>query len=221
VWYRCRVPSAFASLSGFAVRGRSLALALPIALALPVLALRVRSIAYADSLGDEIAAWLTAVVPTLPPQPPEDEGWSTPSTELEPPLGSAPSLRAVTLDSKRSRPPSRGRAATRSGIRISSAQVLALASRRAMPSAVFVKANAQHPAGLLLSGVSALGVGMQDGDVLTEAAGQKVSSVATVVGIVLAARARQATEISGRFYRGGVPFSLTVEQPYPQGPVPG
>ncbi len=84
-----------------------------------------------------------------------------------------------------------------------------------------MKANAQHPAGLLLRGVSALGVGLQDGDVLTEAAGQKASSVAVVVGIVLAARARQAKEISGRFYRGSAPFVLTVEQPYPAEPVPG
>ena len=62
---------------------------------------------------------------------------------------------------------------------------------------------------------------MQDGDVLTEAAGQKASSVAAVVGLVLAARARQASEISGRFYRGSVPFLLTVEQPYPKGSIPG
>jgi hypothetical protein len=62
---------------------------------------------------------------------------------------------------------------------------------------------------------------LQDGDVLTDAAGEKASSVAAVVGVVLAARARQAAEISGRFYRGGVPFSLIVEQPYPKGFVPG
>ena len=81
--------------------------------------------------------------------------------------------------------------------------------------------TAQRPSGLLLSGVSALGVGLQDGDVLTEAAGQKASSVATVVGLVLAARARKDPEISGRFFRGSLPFLLTVEQPYPKGPVPG
>ena len=212
--------SAFASLSGFAVRGRPLALAVLLALALPVFAVQASSRAYADALGHEIAAWLTAVVPT-PPPPPEEEAWLDEPAEFSPPFGSAPSVRAVALDAKRPRQPARARAAPRSGIRISTAQVLALAARRAMPSAVFVKANAQRPAGLLLSGVSALGVGMQDGDVLTEAGGQKVSSVATVVGIVLAARARQASEISGRFYRGGVLFSLTVEQPYLKTPVPG
>ena len=106
-------------------------------------------------------------------------------------------------------------------VHVSAAQVLALAQRRAMPQAVPVKANAYHPAGLLLRGVSALGIGMQDGDVLTEAAGQKASSVAAVVGVVLAARARLSPQISGRFYRAGVPFSITVDQPYPKNAVPG
>jgi S1-C subfamily serine protease len=64
-------------------------------------------------------------------------------------------------------------------------------------------------------------VGLQDGDVLTEAAGQKASSVALVVGVVLSARGRQVPAISGRFFRGGMPFALTVEQPYPKEPVPG
>jgi S1-C subfamily serine protease len=62
---------------------------------------------------------------------------------------------------------------------------------------------------------------LQDGDILTEAAGQRATSVAQIVGLVLAARSRQASEISGRFYRGGVPFSVTVEQPYPKERLPG
>jgi S1-C subfamily serine protease len=103
------------------------------------------------------------------------------------------------------------------GVFISSAQVLALAERRAMPRAVPVQATADHPAGLRLRGVSALGVGMQDGDVLTEAAGQHAVSVASVVGAVLAARAAHSAQISGRFYRGGVPYTVIVEQPYPPG----
>ncbi|HEY0464180.1 MAG TPA: hypothetical protein VGC79_08230, partial [Polyangiaceae bacterium] len=137
------------------------------------------------------------------------------------PFDSSSSVRTVALQTKRPHSTGPARAVPLHGVRISSAQVLALAARRAMPNAVFVKANAQRPAGLLLSGVSALGVGLQDGDVLTEAAAQKASSVAVVVGVVLAARARQVSEISGRFYRGATPFSLTVEQPYPKSPVPG
>jgi len=196
------------------VRGRYLVGLVVIGLTLPAFAVRSWTRAYADALGQGIAAWLTAVVPAAP-APPDPAGLDAP----EPPFASASGARATPLDGKR--PASRARPVPRQGIRVSAAQVLALASRRAMPNAVFVKATSQRPAGLLLSGVSALGVGLQDGDVLTEAAGQKASSVAAVVGIVLAARARQASEISGRFYRAGVPFLLTVEQPYPKASVPG
>ena len=203
------------------MRGRtSVAVAL-LALTLPALAVKAWSCAYADTLGTGIAAWLIAVAPSPPARMVQDEMNELGDRgDVEPPFEASPTVRAA-VDGKGSRQHTRARPAPKHGIRISSAQVLALASRRAMPSAVFVKAGTEHPAGLLLGGVSALGVGLQDGDILTEAAGQKATSVAQVVGLVLAARSRQASEISGRFYRGGVPFSLTVEQPYPTQPVPG
>jgi hypothetical protein len=188
-------------------------------LSLPTFAIGPVSSACADALGERIAARLMAVVPT--PLFPVAEGPQGEFDEFGPPFAAAPDLHAAAFDEKRPRQSARARVAPARGIRVSSAQVLALAARRVMPSALFVKANAQPPAGLQLSGVSALGVGMQDGDVLTEAAGQRASSVAAVVGIVLAARARGEREISGRFYRGGMPFSLTVEQPYPKGSLPG
>jgi len=213
------VSSASALLSGIAVRGRSLVAVALLALIPPLVAVKAWAGAYADALGNGIAAWLVAVVPTLPP--PADEYQPGERAESEPPFGSDLGVRGAPVDAKRPRQSPRTRATPAHGIRISAAQVLALAARRAMPHAVFVKANAEHPAGLLLAGVSALGVGLQDGDVLTEAAGQKATSVPVVVGVVLAARSRQASEISGRFYRGGVPFLLTVEQPYPKQPLPG
>jgi len=188
------------------------------ALTLPVFAVQTWSNACADRLGDGIAARLSELVPALPaPPPPDDLG----DADVEPALGAAPGMHGAALDGKSARKPVRPRVTPKNGIRISSAQVLALAARRAMPSAAFVKASPEHPAGLVLGGVSALAGRLQDGDVLTEAAGQKATSVAQVVGIVLAARSRQASEISGRFYRAGVPFLLTVEQPYPKQPVPG
>jgi len=211
------VSSALASRSGNALLGRSSVGVALLVLALPAFALRAWSSACADTLGERIAAWLVAIVPA-PAFTPAGNSAGDP----EPPLEDAPNVQGASFDAKRGRQTLRARGlAAPHGIRVSSAQVLALAARRAMPSAVYVKANALHPGGLLLSGVSALGVGLQDGDVLTDAAGQKASSVAAVVGVVLAARARQAAEISGRFYRGGVPFSLIVEQPYPKGFVPG
>jgi hypothetical protein len=97
---------------------------------------------------------------------------------------------------------------------ISASRVLALADRRALPHAVPVPANGQRPAGLLLRGVSALGLGVQDGDVLTAAAGVPATSAAAVIGAVIAARGRHAPEIGGRIYRGSEAYAIVVEQPY-------
>jgi hypothetical protein len=196
-------------------------LVIALGLLLPVLAVPALGRAYADHLADGIAFDLLSMFApvgdayaTLGGDQPRDE---------EAILSETPALRDALHEQQNEH-----RAAAHiyhapvvHGIRISAAQVLALAERRAMPQAMPVKANAYHPAGLLLRGVSALGVGVQDGDVLTEAAGQKATSVATVIGVVLAARARQSPEISGRFYRAGVPFLVTVEQPYPKNANPG
>jgi hypothetical protein len=196
-------------------------LVIALALLAPVLAVPVLSRAYADRLADGITLDLLATLA------PVGDAYSALSDEQprdeEAILSETPSLQAAVHQEQNEHRAAAHiyRAPVVHGIRISAAQVLALAERRAMPQAVPVKANAYHPAGLLLRGVSALGVGVQDGDVLTEAAGQKAASVATVIGIVLAARARQSPEISGRFYRAGVQFLVTVEQPYPKNANPG
>ncbi len=215
--------SALATSFGFASRGLSLVSAgvVALALAVPVLGVRVWSTRYADRLAVSFATGFSRALRGLTPASPDP---NEPS-ELSESDGGSERLGARVLppaqELKSPRAHSRPSNAVPHGVRVSASQVLALAARRAMPRAVPVKATAAHPAGLLLSGVSALGIGLQDGDVLTEAAGQKATSVATVVGIVLAARGRQVPEISGRFYRGWVPYGLTVEQPYPQAPVPG
>ena len=201
-------------------RGKSWPFLLAAALTVPVFAVRAWSTAYADRFAVAIASNVCALTSNLS-APTDADG-----DAFADPRGAQPNLDTATewaaLSAKDDKPHARGRSnAVSHGIRISANQVLALAARRAMPQAVPVKASAQHPAGLLLQGVSALGVGLQDGDVLTEAAGQKATSVAAVVGIVLAARGRQVPEISGKFYRGWVPFSLSVEQPYPKAPIPG
>jgi hypothetical protein len=183
-----------------------------LALALPVFGARALAGACADALGDRIAARLGRVLGPV-------------SSALAPPAGGTDVLIETELASDvrwasapepaRAHTTKHGKASAAHAVRISAAQVLSLAARRAMPEAVPVKANTYHPSGLQLRGVSTLGVGLQDGDVLTEAAGQRATSVAAVVGLVLAARARHSSEISGRFFRAGVPYALTVEQPYP------
>ena len=100
------------------------------------------------------------------------------------------------------------------GIRVAASTVLRLANAGLCPSGAPVQAVGGRPAGLVLSGVSGLGIGMQDGDVLTRAAGRPALSPGDVVGVVLASRGAGAPEISGQFWRDGEPWQLTVEQPY-------
>jgi hypothetical protein len=183
------------------------------ALVLPAFVARAVSGIAADALGDRLAYGLVnALGPVSAALAPPDTSLSF--VDLAP---ETRGLRAVSTPQKGAHAAKRGSKANAShAIRISSAQVLSLAARRAMPDAAPVRASAEHPAGLQLRGVSALGIGLQDGDVLTEAAGQRASSVAAVVGVVLAARSRHSPEISGRFFRAGVPYVVVVEQPYPQ-----
>jgi hypothetical protein len=183
---------------------------------LSVCAARALSGLCADALGDRIGTTLASLLgPVSSGLGPAESDSVLTEAEL---TGDAPASRVFGGPNKIARAAKHGgKSPALHAIRISSAQVLALASHRAMPDAAPVRASAEHPAGLLLRGVSGLGVGLQDGDVLTEAAGQRASSVAAVIGVVLAARARHSSEISGRFFRAGVPYVVTVEQPYPPG----
>jgi len=97
---------------------------------------------------------------------------------------------------------------------VSAATVLKLAQSNARPRGSFVGATAQHPAGLRLTGVAALGIGVQDGDILTEALGITPHGPGEIIGAIIEARAKQARFLSGTLWRQGQSFSLTVEQPY-------
>ena len=207
------------SILGFSARSLALASCVVLASGLQVLGVRACSTLCADRMAQAVAAQLLTVLAPLRPPSSQARADETRRTEV---CSETPSALRAVHGARPVRLAGRSRGAnTLHGVRVSAAQVLGLASRRAMPQAAPVKANAQHPAGLLLSGVSALGVGLLDGDVLTEAAGQKALSVAGVVGVVLAARGRQVPAISGKFFRAGVPFLLTVEQPYPKLTDPG
>jgi hypothetical protein len=100
------------------------------------------------------------------------------------------------------------------GVRVRAATVLRLANAGQCPTGVPVPARAGHPAGVALVGVSALGIGLQDGDILVSAAGRPTLTSGDVVGVVIGSRAHHVSEISGRFYRNGEPWNLVVEQPY-------
>jgi hypothetical protein len=102
------------------------------------------------------------------------------------------------------------------GLRVSAETVLRIARSGMRPNGTPVAASQGCAAGLRLSGVGALGVGLRDGDILTHAAGRPAASRADVVGTVIAARGARKLEVSGRFCRDGEAWNLVVEQPYPR-----
>lgn len=103
-----------------------------------------------------------------------------------------------------------------SALFVSEATVLRLAQSSARPQGSFVAQSDQHPAGLRLSGVAALGIGVQDGDILIEALGITPRGPGQVIGAIIEARAKQARFLSGTLWRQGQTFPITVEQPYLQ-----
>jgi hypothetical protein len=100
------------------------------------------------------------------------------------------------------------------GVRVRAEVVLRLVNSGARPSGFPVPAQGDRPRGLALSGVSGLGIGLEDGDILTHAAGRPALTPADVVGVVIGSRVEHAPEIWGRFWRNGEPWNLVVEQPY-------
>jgi hypothetical protein len=101
---------------------------------------------------------------------------------------------------------------------VSQSTVLRLAQTTARPQGSFVGAAAGHPAGLRLTGVAALGIGVQDGDILVEALGVTPHSPGQVIGAIIQARAQHLRFLSGKLWRHGKTFSITVEQPYLEAP---
>src|SRR4051812_38346839 len=96
---------------------------------------------------------------------------------------------------------------------VSQKAVLGLATSGARPHGAPAPATAVRPAGLRLSGVAALGIGLLDGDVLTRAVGAPALSTGAVIQAVLAARARHAPVLEGEVWRGDRRHVLRGGQP--------
>jgi len=92
--------------------------------------------------------------------------------------------------------------------------VLCIAQRGIQPSGKAVAPKGKRPGGVAVYGVSSLGVGVADGDVLTEVLGQPVRSQTQVVAMVIAARSASLSAISATLWRGMRSYTVTVEQPY-------
>jgi hypothetical protein len=156
----------------------------------------------ADRAATSAAVALDGVAHTLFSSPPAEPRW----TYVEP-LATPPREESKPTTVVRKLVPQKG-------IRVREAAVLRLANAGARPTGIPVPARGTRPAGVALVGVSALGIGLRDGDILVSAAGRPTLSSSDVVGVVIGSRAHRVSEISGRFYRDGEPWNLVVEQPY-------
>ncbi len=103
---------------------------------------------------------------------------------------------------------------------ISAERVLRLSREASMPASRYVPAKGSRPAGLQVAGVTGLGIGARDGDVLTRVAGAEVRSSAAVVSSVLRLRAKKVKAISGELWRGQERILITFEMPYLEGTRP-
>lgn len=104
--------------------------------------------------------------------------------------------------------------------RASVQQVLGWAQHQIVPRGITRAATGGMPAGIELHDVAALGLGLLPGDRLITVDGVSVLERSQVVGAVLGARSRRAPSMTAGLVRmtkaGPVPFTVVVEQPYPE-----
>jgi hypothetical protein len=112
------------------------------------------------------------------------------------------------------------RAAAPSNLSVRAATVLRIAESGARPNGFPVAARDGCPAGIALVGVSGLGVGLSDGDILVRAAGMPALDPGAVISAIVASRGARVPVISGEICRDGALFSLVVEQPYLSSDIP-
>lgn len=99
------------------------------------------------------------------------------------------------------------------GVMVSRKRVRAAVRAGAQPGGSPVPATAYRPAGLSLTGVSAIGAGLRDGDVLTLVGGAPATSYSAVAAAVSGALDKGARAIHGEAWRGRTRIYLTVELP--------
>ncbi len=166
-------------------------------------------------IGDQIADLSTDVPPTpLPPTPESHDlallDGDDPSALPHEPAATA-SLRRPSATECNEPSQACGFPAP-IGVFVSRHRVIAAAEAGMRPSGSPVPATAWRPAGLSLSGVGGLGVGLRDGDILVNGGGPATSEGA-VVGAVIGALRHRAKAMSGVAWRGRQRILITVELP--------
>jgi hypothetical protein len=105
-------------------------------------------------------------------------------------------------------------------IYVTAETVLRIANSGQRPSGKPVTASGHRPAGVQVFGATCLGLGVRDGDIITRVSGVEVKSPGQVIALVIAARGARQQVIGAELYRGQRSYTLTVEQPYPNGAEP-
>jgi len=118
---------------------------------------------------------------------------------------------ASALEGKKAKRAQRAKARV---IHVDARTVLRLAERGRAPTGQPVPKAGARPAGIRLSGVAALGIGLAEGDVLVEVEGRSMAAPGEVIAAVIGARTRRQATMSGKLYRGREMILLTVEMPY-------
>lgn len=190
---------------------RLLALLLPLPLLVAVAAFG--SARAADALGARLGGALSVIgrVVGVEARVDSSEPFELPADLARPTPDAPPAAKKAGAKKPLKKAPAKG-------IFVSAQTVLKLASRGGRPRGTPVAAAGPRPAGLRLSGVSALGIGLEDGDVLTRALGRPALSASSVVESVIVARAKRVKVLDGEIYRGNDRYVIQVEQPYLDAP---
>ena len=159
----------------------------------------VGSSVLAERMAEDMAASIDRVAAALP-------------EEQEPPERRIPTARAPAPRASAAPAPPKERPRG-IGVLVRRKKLAALVAAGARPGGRPVPATSFRPAGIALAGVSGLGIGMRDGDVLTAVGGAPATSYGAVVSAVAAALKAGAPSISGMAWRGEQRIFITVELP--------
>jgi hypothetical protein len=184
---------------------RKLALGAALSCAAMTLAMRVS----VGPMARAAAVYFSLLASSLPCAPAPSETAEVPS-----PLPSAddePKDNAVSEKSDGGRGHRVAKAAPRKRIFVGPDLVQKATAPAARPRAQFVARSEQHPAGVAFQSAGALEGTVRTGDILVQAEGQPIASFEQLVAIVGKSYERRTKYVTGRLWRRGETYDVTVE----------
>lgn len=161
-----------------------------------------------DPLVRHATAWLSALANHLPRSQPPEAANEVVEHELRRADRESPETPRPTRNTGR-----KPDAKPVGGILVRRAAVRAAVKRGIRPTGSPVSASGDRPAGLVVHGWGAAGVGLADGDIITRVGGRTPASVDDVVIAVAGAYKSRSPVVSGQIWRNGQVLAVTVELP--------